>query len=83
MVKDNKATWPLDKNRAACRNMDSELFFGTKDEGPSAKQAREVAAKAVCSRCVLLVECGEQAIKRDIDTGVWGGMTETERQQAF
>lgn len=67
------------RHRAACRNLDPEIFFPTAEAGPV--RAREVArAKAVCARCPVAAECLTWALESGQGYGVWGGMTEDERR---
>lgn len=42
-------------------------------------QAYSAAAKALCVRCPVRVECLTEAVQND-EYGVWGGATETERR---
>lgn len=66
--------------KAACRGLDSEMFFHPEGERGSAKEAREKAAKALCATCPVLEQCREHALRVREPFGVWGGMTEAERQ---
>ena len=52
---------------------DPESFF-PKSNGGAKK------AKAVCARCAVVAECLAFAQKNEIVEGVWGGLSETERQ---
>ncbi|GAA3154187.1 WhiB family transcriptional regulator [Streptomyces rectiviolaceus] len=62
---------------AGCRQVDPELFFPGK--GPAgAAQARD--AKQVCSLCPVAVRCLQWALTNRQDSGVWGGMTESDRR---
>jgi WhiB family redox-sensing transcriptional regulator len=58
---------------ALCTAEDPELFF-PKSNGRAKK------AKAVCARCAVAAECLAFAQKNGIVEGVWGGLTEAERQ---
>jgi WhiB family redox-sensing transcriptional regulator len=66
--------------RAACREVDPELFFPPGPAGPG--QAQLVAAKAVCARCPVLLQCRTWAFVERERTGVWGGLSEDERRVA-
>lgn len=68
---------------AACRGLDSEVFFHPDGERGSAREERERAAKAVCAGCPVLRECAEHALAVREPYGVWGGMTEDERNHAL
>jgi WhiB family redox-sensing transcriptional regulator len=54
------------------------LFFGPDGERPSARQARERKAKAVCARCPLRAECLEYALRHPARYGIWGGLSPEE-----
>lgn len=62
---------------AACRGMDTELFFPVTDQGPCVLQIRQ--AKAVCYGCPVTQECLSWALRTRQEFGVFGGMTEQER----
>jgi WhiB family redox-sensing transcriptional regulator len=69
--------------KAACRGLDSEMFFHPEGERGSAKEARERAAKALCATCPVIMECRAHALKVREPFGVWGGLTEAERQVIY
>ncbi|CAB4344044.1 MAG: WhiB family transcriptional regulator [Actinobacteria bacterium] len=69
--------WQLD---AACRGMDSEVFFHPERERGSSRDNRIASAKAVCASCPVIKVCGEHALKVREPYGVWGGMSEEERE---
>ena len=64
--------------RAACVGEDPELFFPVGTTGPAASQID--AAKAVCVRCDVRLECLEWAMGTSQGSGVWGGLSEEERR---
>lgn len=48
---------------------------------PAVRDAEAVeAARRVCRRCSISVECLQFALDEDIEHGVWGGMTAAERR---
>jgi WhiB family transcriptional regulator, redox-sensing transcriptional regulator len=63
---------------AACRNLDPDLFFPIGTTGPSVSQIAE--AKQVCLTCPVRNQCLNWAVSHYQDYGIWGGMTELERQ---
>ncbi len=65
---------------AACRGVDSSLFFHPEGERGAARSAREAAAKEVCMRCPVRAECATHALTVREPYGVWGGLTEDERE---
>jgi len=42
--------------------------------------AAQRSARAVCSGCVVKLECLADALDHRVEFGVWGGMTERERR---
>jgi WhiB family redox-sensing transcriptional regulator len=72
-------TAPAWQERAACRDVDPDLFFPVSTDGRSLAQAAE--AQAVCSLCPVDRECLDFALRRR-ESGVWGGTTEDERNAA-
>jgi Transcription factor WhiB/Homeodomain-like domain len=67
------------RHRAACRNLDPEIFFPVAEIGP-ARARQERRAKAVCARCPVVAECLTWALETGQAYGVWGGTTEHERR---
>jgi WhiB family redox-sensing transcriptional regulator len=67
----------------ACRNADPDLFFHPEGERGPRKAARDAAAKAVCGTCPVLAQCREHALRVREPYGVWGGLTEDEREAIF
>lgn len=66
---------PTNEGKTPCATADPELF------DPLESQTDKVrAAKSLCFRCPLRVECREWALEHD-EVGIWGGMTETERRE--
>lgn len=63
---------------AACRDEDPELFFPLGDTGPALLQIED--AKAVCRSCIVVSDCLTWALESGQDSGIWGGMSETERR---
>ena len=60
---------------AACRGEDPKLFFPQLGENGT-------EAKRICRRCPVRVDCLEAALERGVkhQYGVWGGMSEQERE---
>ena len=65
-------TWQL---KGACRAYDPDLFHPE----PGA-EAQAAAAKTVCWRCPVRVECLSWALQGNM-TGVWGATTEKQRNR--
>jgi WhiB family transcriptional regulator, redox-sensing transcriptional regulator len=67
--------------RGACRGMDSALFFHPEGERGRARAGREAHAKQICSSCPVLVRCRAHALAVHEPYGVWGGLSEAERDE--
>ena len=65
---------------AACKGADLGLFFGPAAEFVTARQKREAAAKAICARCPVRLDCLDYALEHDERFGIWGGLNEDERR---
>ncbi|GAB6901297.1 WhiB family transcriptional regulator [Kineosporia succinea] len=72
--------WQLE---GACRTADPRVFFHPEGERGPARRQRDVAAKSVCARCPVLDQCREHALQVREPYGVWGGMTEDERESTY
>ncbi|MBW8806814.1 MAG: WhiB family transcriptional regulator [Catenulisporales bacterium] len=72
--------WQL---RGSCRGTDSDLFFHPEGERGQARTSREEAAKEVCLHCPVCKPCREHAMRVHEPYGVWGGMTEEEREEQY
>jgi WhiB family redox-sensing transcriptional regulator len=60
--------------QAACRGLETDIFFPATDEEAE-------PAKAICAACPVREECLEYALTTRQEDGVWGGLTETERRR--
>ena len=69
--------WQL---RAACRDLDSTLFFHPERERGPARAKREAKAKEICRSCPVLAQCRTHALRVDEPYGVWGGLSTAERR---
>lgn len=69
--------WQL---QGACRSKDTELFFHPEGERGPRRSNREAAAKAVCASCPVLRQCQAHALAAHEPYGVWGGLSEHERE---
>ncbi len=66
-------------SHGACHGEDPELFFPIATTQAADQQIR--AAKAVCFRCAVRVQCLSYAIETG-QHGIWGGTTSDERLDA-
>jgi WhiB family redox-sensing transcriptional regulator len=67
----------------ACRGNDPESFFHPEGERGSSRVQRDLAAKAVCATCPVLRQCADHALTVREPYGVWGGMSEDEREAIY
>lgn len=64
------------KQQAACRDLDTSLFFPESEGGSDAADA-----KAVCASCPVRQACLDFALLTRQHDGIWGGTTESERRR--
>lgn len=67
------------QDQAACKGLDTDLFFHPDGERGASRRERAAAAKAVCLSCPVLKQCRSYALRAGEPYGVWGGMSEEER----
>jgi WhiB family redox-sensing transcriptional regulator len=72
--------WQLD---GSCRTADPRLFFHPEGERGPARRERDAAAKAVCASCPVLQQCRRHALTVREPYGVWGGLTEDDRNDLY
>jgi WhiB family redox-sensing transcriptional regulator len=60
--------------------MDGATFFHPWNERGPARDEREQRAKAICATCPVIAECAAHALAVREAYGVWGGLTEHERE---
>ena len=63
-----------------CRGVDSSMFFHPDGERGRARAQRETRAKEMCRQCPVLMQCRSHALTVAEPYGIWGGMSETERE---
>ncbi|OLT20565.1 hypothetical protein BJF81_04655 [Ornithinimicrobium sp. CNJ-824] len=66
-----------------CRTTNPDIFFHPEGERGPSRRRREARAKAICAQCPVLRECREHALAVHEPYGVWGGMTEEEREEVY
>ena len=76
------ATWEWQEH-GACREADTALFFHPQNERGLSRVRRDRAAKSVGGRCDVRLECADYAIRAREPYGVWGGLTEEERERIY
>lgn len=69
--------WQL---RARCRGADLDVFFHPPGEREPSRSVRVAAARAFCASCPVREQCAEFALQTREPYGIWGGLSEDERQ---
>jgi WhiB family redox-sensing transcriptional regulator len=67
----------------SCRSENPDVFFHPDGERGPSRRNRDTEAKAVCQDCPVLQKCREHALQVREPYGVWGGMTESEREDHY
>ncbi len=71
------------QRHAACRGMDSAVFFHPEGERGPARRKRVEHAAAICAGCPVAGECREWARRVGETYGVWGGESEIQRREVL
>ena len=71
-------TWHME---AACRQVDTTLFYSPEGERGPRKERREAAAKQVCGTCRVRELCAAYALATREPYGTWGGLSENDRRE--
>lgn len=66
---------------AACNGLGTERFFHPDGERGVSRARRDAAAKTVCARCPVREPCARHALAVQEPYGVWGGLSEDDREQ--
>ncbi len=77
---DAEWTW---QELGSCRSVDPTIFFHPQNERGAARRQRAQAAKTVCAGCPVRLKCADYAIRAREPYGVWGGLTEEEREVIY
>jgi WhiB family redox-sensing transcriptional regulator len=72
--------WQL---QGSCRDSDPRLFFHPEGERGPARRERDAAARQICSACPVLERCRSHALAVREPYGVWGGLTEDDREAIY
>ena len=72
--------WQMD---GACRETDTNLFFHPEGERGPSRRGRDAAAQAICAACPVITECRNHALAVKEPYGVWGGLTEDDREAIY
>lgn len=71
------------QEKGLCRSVDPMLFFHPQNERGSSRVRRDQSAKRVCASCPVRLECADYAIRAREPYGVWGGLSEDEREAIY
>mgnify|MGYP006283445779 FL=1 len=76
------AVWHWQEH-GSCREADPLLFFHPQNERGSSRVKRDRAAKRVCASCPVRLECADYAVRAREPYGVWGGLSEEDREHIY
>jgi len=68
------------QRHGACRGANPELFFHPDGKRGPGHRRREQAAVAICRGCPVVADCRAHALAAPEPHGVWGGLSESERE---
>ena len=71
------------QQQGACREVSPDVFFHPEGERGPSRARRIQRAKAVCGTCPVLLTCREHALRVREPYGIWGGLTEDEREEIY
>ncbi|MDF3306239.1 WhiB family transcriptional regulator [Rhodococcus sp. T2V] len=69
------------RQTAACRGLESTVFFSPDQERGQDREKREKRAQQICRNCPVLRSCRDHALSTREPYGIWGGMTENDRRR--
>lgn len=72
--------WQL---QGSCRQASPETFFHPEGERGTKRRSRDEQARAICVGCPVIEACREHALSVREPFGVWGGLTEDERERIY
>jgi len=72
--------WQL---QGSCRDADPRLFFHPEGERGPARRERDASAREICASCPVLQQCRTHALTVREPYGVWGGLTEDDREAIY
>jgi WhiB family redox-sensing transcriptional regulator len=67
----------------ACRGVDPRLFFHPDGERGVSRSRRDTAAVKICEGCPVLEQCRAHGLSVREQYGVWGGLTEDDREAIY
>lgn len=71
------------QEQGACREASPDIFFHPEAERGQSRARRIQRAKAICATCPVLERCREHALAVREPYGIWGGLTEDEREAIY
>lgn len=67
------------QTEAACRGLDTSMFYHPENERGPSRVRREQQAKAICARCSVSEQCLSWALQVREPYGIWGGTSVEDR----
>lgn len=77
-MRETSTSW---RSQALCRDTSVEVFFAPERERSRERAKREAKARAICRHCPVLTECRAFALGAEEAHGIWGGLSEDERER--
>lgn len=72
---------PPDFPDASCAGSDPDFWFPLASHGEDGRNFKaEAKAVDMCYDCPHMLDCADYAVTQHIEYGVWGGLTEHDRQ---
>lgn len=71
------------QEHGSCRDADPLLFFHPQNERGLSRTRRDHSAKRICAGCDVRMECADYAVRAREPYGVWGGLSEDERDLIY
>ena len=69
--------------KGLCRTTNPDTFFHPEGERGPSRRRRDARAKAIREQCPVIQQCREHALAVQEPYGVWGGMTEEDREAVY
>jgi WhiB family redox-sensing transcriptional regulator len=69
------------QQHSACAGLGTDRFFHPEGERGQRRTRRVTQAKAVCEACPVKPACAAHALRVKEPYGVWGGLSESDREE--
>jgi WhiB family redox-sensing transcriptional regulator len=69
------------REKAACKNLDINLFFPDTERQSALSRKNNLKVKSICKKCPVQTNCIAYAMDNQIEYGMWGGFSSLERKE--